>query len=45
MIDFSHIQIVVFPGMHRQMVSSFKSEIYYGSDPTLILFLLFLHVG
>ena len=27
------------------MVSSFKSEIYFGSDPTLILFLLFLYVG
>ena len=31
--------------MHRQMVTSLKKEIYFGSDPTLILFLLFLYVG
>ena len=44
MIDFSHIQIVAFPWQHRQMVTSFKGEIYFGSIPTLILFLVLLDV-
>ena len=34
-----------FPGMYRQMVVSFKGEIYFGPIPTLILFLMLLYVG